>query len=172
MRFSLGKTRKKSPFSECCLAVLELQSTLRAWSFPRVSAWMQWVHSEFRGFVLYSTSQFCLGHTQGRDTRAWPTRKVGLDKKGHKFTKSSEVKKKSYSSVYMPRKMAVHQPNAAAPDARGRSLTHMNIIFGHCLSCTLVNIRLVGSYGACDKQVVFMPLSLYCHACKLKTILP
>lgn len=88
-----GWNPEKSPFSECCLAVLELQRTLRAWSFPRVSAWMRWVHSEFRGFALYSTSQFCLGYTQGRDTRAWPTRKVGLDKKGHKFTKNQKSRR-------------------------------------------------------------------------------
>lgn len=64
--------------------------------------------------------------------------------------------------------LAKREPKTAAPYAHGRSLTCMNVIFGHCLSCTLVNKRLVRPHGVCGKQVVFLPVSLYCHACKLK----
>lgn len=93
---------EKSPFSECCLAGLRLQSTLGGWSFPRVSLQIRRVHSKFRGFVLYSPSWFCLGYTQGRDTHAWPTRKVVLDKNGHKFSEIQKSRRNLTPSLSIP----------------------------------------------------------------------
>lgn len=137
---------ESSPFSECCLAGLELQSTPRGWRFPGVSPWMSWCMIELKGFVLFSPSWFCLGCAQGRNTHTRPTKKEGLDKNGYKFWK---IQKAREILIFL---CLCHQGNGSAPAKHScplpscAYLTCMRTIFGHChsvfWSCTLVNTGL------------------------------